>query len=595
MQDDDRCVQELFEVQADATPDCVALIADSPVTFRTLHERSNQLAYLLREQGVGPEVLIGLFFDRSADLIIGLLAILKAGGAFVPLEPDLPRSRLLHMIGDTNLKFVISNPSLESELPTGTHCVLFLDDEQTQLNARPTANLECVTKPDNAAYVLYTSGSAGEPKGVIGTHRSITTRLNTRSLQLAGDEEVFCLSSSIRFGFAIARLFLSLLSGFPLLLLKDTEVKDVHVFVDRLERARVTNIGVVPDLLDQILDIHSISWRLRALRTVTVGGAPLPFNLVQKFKKTLPQAKLVNQYGGTEAGTICAGEVKLDTSKDHFITVGHPLPNTRVYILNNNMDQVAVGVSGEIYVGGRHIALGYLNQAGLTAERFVPDPFEGTGARMYRTGDAGSYLPNGEIELLGRIDRQFKVRGYRVDPAEIEGLLQNHPSIRAAAVTLHERLGGTPQLIAFVVCESGGRPPTSVLRSYVSEQLPSYMVPARFYFLNDLPRTPNGKVNLSALTVSENHRPMREVPYVEPGSSVEATIAEIWGRFLGIEQVGVNDEFLELGGDSIIAVSVALEIENHFGLPVSPREVLECSTVAQFCARMLEADQLAGE
>lgn len=585
------CAHELFEHQAERTPDSLAAVCDGQrLSYSELNRRANQLAHYLRRNGVGPEVPVGVLMEPSLEVITTVIAILKAGGAYLAFDPRHPDFRLGEIVQDSRLAFIVTTASGAGPLPAKLPDVKFMcvDQAAKQFAVESQANPQSGVTLDHAAFVRFTSGSTGRPKGVVNTHRSIVSRLAPRRASDTAPDilpdiqpnDVCALNTLFGFG---SRLFFPLAMGASLVVLRGREVKDPRLLVESLERNKVTSILMVPSHLRQVLDLDSsLTNRLRGLRAVTVGGEPVTEGLIARFREALPNTHLINIYGSNEIG----GTATLRMAASGPVagrSIGFPVANTRVYLLDSELNPVPPGAAGGIYVASGHLARGYLHRPDLTEERFVPDPFSDLpGGRMYRTGDLGRLLPNGEIEFLGREDRQVKVRGYRVELEEIEAMLLDHPLIRRAAVAAHV-VDGDHRLTAYVVGKPGARPGGSLLRGYLRERMPDYMVPAVFTVLDRMPLTPHGKVDLRALPLPGPARPEVGNPYAEPRNSVEAAIAEIWSSLLGVERVGIHDNFLELGGDSLMAARAISRIRKRLGVEV-PLEVMLDATVGALSA-----------
>ena len=552
----DGCIHELFERQVEKSPDARALqFGQELLTYAELNVRANRAAHYLRKRGVGPEIFVGLQMERSLDSIAALIGILKAGGAYVYLDPSYPDARRREMIEDCKPALIL-----------GT---LDLADEEI---ANPATGVAL----DNAAYVIYTSGSTGKPKGAVEVHRSMTSRLISAPLPDIRPGDVCCLNSSLSFGISASRLFLPLVSGVPVVILPEDDVRDVTRFVLALETHRITSAFMVPAVLRKILAMgEDASSRLQGLRAVAVSGGALTREVAGRFFRLFPAANLVNVYGGSEIGTAAAMRVLTAQSDLTQISIGHPVVNTRIHILD-----------GEICVASRHLARGYLNQPALTAERFVPDPFSGDpAARMYRTGDLGRVLPNGEIQFLGRADHQVKVRGFRVELGEIEAALHAQEDILEAAVAARD-VDGDKRLAGYIVLQPGAEANIQAVREQLSARLPDHMIPATLMFVNRLPRTNNGKVDRNALPPPSPSRPEMESAYEIPRTATERTIAGIWEELLEMRPVGIRDHFLDLGGDSLTAVRLIVRIWQCFGIQVDFRSIFDYPTVAELAAEV---------
>jgi amino acid adenylation domain-containing protein len=548
----DGCIHELFESQVERTPDAPAVrFGGGQLSYAELNARANRVAHYLQRRGVGPEIFVGLRMERSLDSVIALIGILKAGGAYVYLDPSWPQARLREMIDDCGPAVILEE---------GFDC-------GEERGSNPSSGVT----PDSAAYLIYTSGSTGKPRCVVEIHRSMTSRLISAPLPDIRPGDVCCLNSSHSFGISASRLFLPLVQGVPVEILPDKEVRDVGCFVRALDAHRITSVFMVPAVLRQILAMGAdAAARLQRLRAVAVSGGALTREVAVEFFRMFRAAALVNVYGGSEMGTAALLKVLTAESDLDQISLGRPAPNTRVHI-----------VGGEICVASRHLARGYLNDPLLTAERFVSSPFDpDPSARMYRTGDLGRMLPNGEIEFLSRADHQVKVRGFRVELGEVEAALHAQEDVLEAAVVAHEA-DGDIRLAAYVVLRHDAEASVRELRHRLSARLPDHMIPATLMFLNRLPRTDNGKVDQNALPAPSPDRPETDTAYRPPRTDVELAIARIWEELLRVRPVGVLDDFLDLGGDSLKAAELIVRIQQRFNIRVSFRSVFDYPSVVQ--------------
>jgi amino acid adenylation domain-containing protein len=582
------CVHQLFEQRVEERPTVTALIYQGQrITYGDLNARANQLARFFRKRGVGPETLVGLSSRLSPDAVAAVFGVLKAGGAYVPLDADHPTLRLQELIDDSKLSTVITTTEgRSSNVPSSGVQILALDLVRTQIAAEESSNIDSCTTPDNTTYILYTSGSTGKPKGVVATHRGITNGLAAIPLHVSEDE-VCALNTPISVGFTLSRLFLPLLTGLPLAVIPEHISKTPGALVDALEEAQVTNVALVTDFLREVLvSVPSLASRLRKVRTVTVGGSAVTSDLVESFRRALPHADLLNGYAATEIGGAAVVWAISGDYPEQRLSSGRPFPNTEIYLLDEAMNLVADGEPGEIYVGARHLARGYLRQPGLTAERFLPNPFSvRAGERMYRTGDLGTRDTNGQIEILGRVDHQVKVRGFRVELGEIEGVLLRHESIKECAVVA-DAIENDNRLIAYVVEGPSTELTVSALNGWLKDRVPSHMVPSTFVFLHELPKITSGKLNRQALPAPPATRPELDVEYQPPRNETEAAIAGVWSEVLGLDEIGIYDEFLQLGGHSLLAIQIALGVEERLDIDLPPQWFLETPTIAELASRL---------
>ncbi len=583
-------VPEIFAAQVRKTPQAPALIEGGQrLTFQELNRQANQLARYLRACGAGPEVLVGFCLENSIRAVVAAMAILKAGAAYVPLDYEHPTQRLQEIVNDSGLSIVVTASALRDRVPGGNILLVDLDEAAARIAKEAGEDFHSGCTPDSAAYIVYTSGSTGRPNGAIGIHRSITNGLRETLFDPARTDEVCCLNGSMSVAFLILGLFLPLLSGVPLVILSSTQYKDPMLLADVIHGEKITNLVLPTPALRQLLSMGlRATSRLQSLRIVMVGGALVTPDLVSLFAETLPKTRLNKGYGSSEIGGIAT-----KGPADRGRSVGRPIANTGIYILDREMNPVPVRVAGEVYVAARHMARGYLNRPELTAARFLRNPFASRvsdSERLYRTGDLARYLPEGEIEFLGRVDDQVKIRGFRVQLGEIEGVLSGHEAVREATVTVRE-VDRQEQLVAYIVA-SGAQPGIRELREYISVRLPAHMIPSAFVFLDLFPMTQSGKVDRAALPPPEG-RPALENEYAEPRNPVEEFLLAVWSNLLGVERIGIYDDFMELGGDSLFAAQVAARIWDRFDLELPLESLFEHPTVAQLAEKIIRMPAIA--
>ncbi|MHC5599837.1 MAG: amino acid adenylation domain-containing protein, partial [Nostoc sp.] len=580
-----QCIHQLFEAQVERTPDAVAVVfEDQQLTYKELNQRANQLAHYLRSLGVKPEVLVGICVERSLSMVIGLLGILKAGGAYVPLDPAYPPSRLAFMLSDSQVPVLLTQQQLVAKLPEHQAQVVCLDTDWNIIAQQSQDHPVNISEVENLAYVIYTSGSTGQPKGVFGLHRGTVNRFywmwqNYPFVQ----GEVCCQKTSLNFVDSVWEIFGALLKGVTTVIVPDEVVKDPQQFVATLAHNNVTRLVIVPSLLRILLNTSSVlQLQLPQLKLWISSGEALSIDLLGQFRQSLPDSILLNLYGSSEvSGDVSCYSLSPQKPLPECVLIGRAIANTHIYVLDAYRQPVPIGVPGELYIGGDGLARGYLNQSELTAEKFISNPFSNKlAARLYKTGDLARYLPNGEIEYIGRIDHQVKIRGFRIELPEIEARLTQHPTIREAVVVVREDVSGDKWLVAYVVCEHELVPILSELRSFLKENLPDYMVPTAFVPMKALPLTPNGKVDRQALPVSDNLRPQLEATYIKPQTDLEKAIATVWQKSLKLEKVGINDNFFELGGHSLLIVQVHNQLRQIFPANLSMLEMFRYPTIS---------------
>jgi amino acid adenylation domain-containing protein len=567
-----RCLHELFEVQVALTPERIALADEnSQLSYRELNERANQLAHCLQTLKVGPEVLVGIMMERSVEMVVALLGVLKAGGAYVPLDPQYPQERIDFMLADTQAPIVLTEQQLADRVWGKVSEVLVLDSRQVTIGQYSRENPVARAHENNLAYVIYTSGSSGRPKGVTIQHHSpVVLAAWAREVFEPADLRGVLASTSICFDLSIFELFVPLSCGGSVILAADALQ---HPLLSN--RERVTLINTVPSAISELVRTKAIP---NSVRTVNLAGEALANSVVQQVYQQGVK-RVYNLYGPSEDTTYSTSAL-IAKGSDATPTIGRPIANTKVYLLDRYLEPLPIGVTGELYIGGEGLARDYLNQPALTAERFVPNPFsEIAGARLYRTGDLGHHKENGEIEFLGRIDEQVKLRGYRIELGEIETVLEQHEAVHEAVVNVCDE-AGQKRLVAYVVAEKQTTPGVSELRTFLQERLPSYMVPATIVFLEQWPLTPNGKLNRRALPAPDDHRPSLDTQFVAPRTQLETVLADFWTELLNLRQVGVNDNFFELGGDSIRAALFINRLQEEFGEVIQVRSIFDRPEVA---------------
>ncbi|HYC87908.1 MAG TPA: amino acid adenylation domain-containing protein, partial [Thermoanaerobaculia bacterium] len=563
----ERTISQLFEEQVRRTPEAVAVIDHGrTVTFRELNGRANAVAARLIAAGVGPDAFVGISVERSIELAVGLMAILKAGGAYLPLEPDLPDARLQFMLEDSGAAVLIAQDVVVAKFPRFGGTVVRIDDAPA---AADDADPPQRATPRSLCYLAYTSGSTGNPKGVMVPHVSVLNRFEWlwETYPFAAGE-VGCQISSINFVDAVWEIFSRLLRGVPYVVASEEEVKEPRRLAEMLIAQNVTRIDPVPSLLKAMLDaVPDLGRRWTSLRVCVCSGEVLPVELARRFLEELPHALLINRYGSTEATSVVSQAVTPGLEMRRNVPVGRPIANIRVYILDPRLHPVPSGVPGTIYVGGPAVARGYWNRPDLTAERFIADPFRPGEGRLYRTGDTARYREDGTIEILGREDNQLNVRGFRIEPGEIESLLSRHEAVRECVVVAR-RNGADMQVVAFYVPAADEILPPGELRRFLLERLPEYMVPTLFVALDALPLTVNGKLDRKALVARGDVAAARVMH--PPRDVYEARLARLWQSVLGVE-AGVDDPFLTSGGHSLLAVRLVSAINDAFGtaLPVA--------------------------
>ncbi|HZE68259.1 MAG TPA: amino acid adenylation domain-containing protein [Pyrinomonadaceae bacterium] len=582
-----KSVCELFEEQVSQRPDDVALICEAKqMTYRELNARANQLARHLLKLGVGPEVAVGLCLERSVELIVGLLGILKAGGVYVPLDPAVPQPRRSMMLEDAGARLLVSSTKLAAGLHVQLDRVVCLDaDADAQVIANESAdNFVSAVSAENLVYLIFTSGSTGRPKGVAVEHRQLVNYIKAiwERLDLPPGSS-FATVSTIAADLGNTALFPALCKGGTLHLIAEERTTDPNGLADYFGRYQIDCLKIVPTHLSALLSAaHPAA--LLPRRRLVLGGEVCSWSLLEKIASLSPACVILNHYGPTEA-TVGAITNQLGSEasarNSETVPLGRPLANVQAHVLDQRMRPAPLGAPGELHLGGAGLARGYINRPDATAEKFIPNPFSNSGERLYKTGDLARYLGDGRIEFLGRVDHQVKIHGFRIEPGEIEIALLNCKDIAECIVVTREDKPGDKRLVAYVVARADGdKASASELRAFLNGRLPEYMVPSAFIFLDGLPLTPNGKVDRRALPAPDHSRADGELVFAAPRNPVEQTLAQIWSNVLGVDRVGLHDNFFDLGGDSILSIQIIARA-NQAGLGLSPRQLFQHQTVGE--------------
>ncbi|BAY66403.1 amino acid adenylation [Calothrix brevissima NIES-22] len=582
----DKCIHQLFEAQVELTPNAVAVVfADQQLTYNQLNIKANQLAHQLQQLGVKPDVLVGICMERSVEMVIGLLAILKAGGAYVPVDPAYPQERIAFMLAETSVSVLLTQSQLREILPPHPATVICVDNDWDAISTHPQSNLTSGVTINHLAYVIYTSGSTGKPKGVMNTHQGLCNRLlwMQSTYQLTTTDRVL-QKTPFSFDVSVWEFFWTLITGACLVVAKPKGHQDSAYLVKLIAQEKITTIHFVPSMLQFFIAEPALEL-CQSLKRVFCSGEALPFELQQRFFERL-NVELHNLYGPTEAAIDVTFWQCQRQSNLTIVPIGRPIQNTQIYILDSYQQPVPIGVPGELHIGGDGLARGYLNSPELTAQKFIPNPFDNS--KLYKTGDLARYLRDGNIEYLGRIDHQVKIRGFRIELGEIEAVLSQHPAVRETVVLARTDSPGNQQLVAYIVTVSEPTPTVSELRRFLQEKLPDYMLPGAFVFLNTLPLTVNGKINrqvlpppakLRCLTTSRYASTQLEVADVTPQTEVEAKIATVWQKVLNLANIGIYDNFFELGGNSLLIFQVNNQLRQIFAIDLSIPELFKYPTI----------------
>ncbi|MBZ5670628.1 MAG: amino acid adenylation domain-containing protein [Acidobacteriia bacterium] len=626
----DVCVHELFERQAARIPDATAVVFQGQqLSYRDLNQRANQLGHYLRKRGIGPELLVGVSMERSPEMLVGLLGIWKAGGAYIPMDPTYPKERLSFMVKDSAAQLLLTTNKHKHLFASTPDKTILLDSDWPVIAEESAGNPQSGAVPSNLAYVMYTSGSTGEPKGAMILHSGLVNYLcwaiRAYAVEEGGSVPVH---SSISFDLTVTSLYTPLLAGGQVDLLPE-DVGAQNLLAALRQRKNRSLVKITPAHLELLSQLLKPDQAVGMTKTFVIGGENLLAESLHLWRDFAPGTRLINEYGPTETVVgCCVYEVREDDPRRGSVPIGRPVANTQLYVLDPDMNPVPPGVMGELYIGGAGVARGYLNRPELTRQRFLADPFSGRpGARLYRTGDLARYRPDGTLEFLGRIDDQVKVRGYRIELGEIEATLADHSGLKSCVVLAREDEPGDKQLVGYVVPSENESPTVEELRQFLRQRLPDYMVPAQFVFLKSFTLTPNGKIDRKALPAPskrqreagelvaprdpleqvlaglsgdttdrealptpsyENRQPARD--FVRPRTETERSLAAIWTALLKVESIGVNDDFFDLGGHSLLAIRLVSRIRDVFGVELPLATLFQAPTIADLAGLLRKED-----
>ncbi|MBU7581848.1 MAG: amino acid adenylation domain-containing protein [Nostoc sp. TH1S01] len=591
----DKCFQQLFAEQVLRTPDNIAVVfADQKLTYAQLNSRSNQLAHYLQKLEVKPEVLVGVYTERSLETIVAILGILKAGGAYLPLDSALPAAALAYRLQDAGVSVLLTQRSLVDKIPADTTQIICLDTDWEIINAENSEDFPTTVQPENLVYAIYTSGSTGQPKAVLVEHRQLINYLYgiVDKLNLSACMN-FATVSSLAADLGNTVIFPALCTGGCLHIISTECAADSQALAEYCQRHPIDCLKIVPSHLSALL-ASSSSQSILPRQCLILGGEASSWNLIEQIQQQ-SNCQIFNHYGPTETTVGVLTYPVTNKQTTQTVPLGRPLANTQIYILDEHLQPVPIGVPGELYIGGTGVARGYLNQPELTAKRFIKNPFasEPT-ARLYKTGDIARYLSNGNLEFLGRVDNQVKIRGFRVELGEIEAVIRQHSSVQEVIVLTTEQELGNQRLVAYIVTNAKNRVVNQIqhldwmreIRSFCGQKLPDYMVPAAFVFLKALPLTANGKVDRQALPAPDQSRSALETEFVSPRTPTEQIIAEIWADVLGQEKIGIYDNFFDLGGHSLLATQIISRLRTAFKIDLPVRSLFENPTVITLVERI---------
>ena len=578
----DLCIHQLFESAAQqyASEPAIVFEDDSMMTYAQLNQRANQLAAFLRDNGIGPEKKVAISVDRSFDMVIGLLGVLKAGGVYIPIDPTYPLERMRYILNDAEADFFLLQEEIAQNLAIRDERMLRLDSEWQKVDSYPTHDPVNFTRPDNLAYIIYTSGSTGKPKGTMLAHRGLVNLTRALAREYKVSSGVRSLQfASFSFDASVEEIFNPLINGGTVHLIRKETLLSGTGLVESLKKFKITNVTLPPSVLN-ILDPQDFP----DLRSIISAGEACPREVAVKWSKN---KHFVNGYGPTE-NTVCTTVYPVkDELNRATVPIGRPIQNVKTYVLDKNLNPLPPGIPGELYIGGMALARGYINRPDLTAERFLPNPFsDDDGARMYKTGDLVRWLPDGTLEFLGRIDFQVKIRGFRIELGEIESVLTALPQIRDALVLAKSTESSDPRLVAYFIPAEDQQVDEKILQEQLRKELPDYMVPAAFVALEKWPLTPNGKIDRRALPEPELPDSQKKTVYVKPRNTIEARLAGIWEELLKKRPVGVHDNFFELGGHSLLAMRLLTQIEQQFGKSLQLVHLFQNPTVEGLAAAL---------
>ena len=577
----DKCISQLFEEQVERTPNNIALVFENQtLTYQELNNRANQLTRYLQKKGVKPETIVGLYLERNIPAIVGILGIIKAGGAYLPLDPALPKTGLNLRLSDAQVDLILTEEKLQGNLIDITAEAICLDSNWEIISQEKNTNPINKGTPENLVYVIYTSGSTGIPKGVLIENRQLLNYVYSIQEILNLDITAnFAIVSTLAADLGNTMIFPSLCSGGCLHIISSELASDAKALAEYFHHHPIDCLKIVPSHLKALIAAESPENILPRKRLV-LGGEATDWDLIDQIQAAKsPECQIINHYGPTET-TVGVLTYSVESSKKYqTVPLGRPIANTQIYLLNEQLQPVPIGVPGEIYIGGASLARGYLNRPDLTKEKFIQNPFISSD-KLYKTGDLGRYLADGKIEFIGRIDNQVKIHGFRIELGEIEAVLSQHPAVKEQVVTVREDIPGNKRLVAYIVPKQQQFPTNSDFRTFLLEKLPEYMIPNVFLSLKNLPLTSNGKIDRQNLPAPDTSNQKLVANYVPPQTKNEKILAEIWGEVLGVKQIGINDNFFELGGDSILSIQIIAKAKEA-DLQLIPKQLFEHQTITE--------------
>jgi amino acid adenylation domain-containing protein len=590
----DKCIQQLFEEQVEKTPNAIAVVfKDQQLSYKELNHRANRLAHTLISEGMQSGTAVGIYLDRSIELAVGLLAVLKAGGVYVPVDPSYPSERVTFILQDVQAAFVLTTKNLAPQLLFIGARTLTLDTEMPKLDRGDDSNPRLIIGSQSPAYILYTSGSTGTPKGVVMSHRALNNLISWQVHNFYGLPARTLQFAPLGFDVSIQEMFSTWCAGGSLYFIQNDLRQDGSSLLRFIDKQAIERIFLPFVALQHLAEIAvNEAFTPQSLREIVTAGEQLRLTKpLRLFLSRLENCRLHNQYGPTESHVVTEYTLNpLCQTEPDLPPIGRPIANTEIYILDPNLDPTPIGVAGELHIGGDGVARGYFNRPELTQEKFIANPFSTEpGARLYKTGDLGRYLPDGNIEFIGRMDDQVKIRGYRIEPGEVEAALGQHPLVQSSVVVVREDTPGDKRLVGYVVGHhKGDSLEAEEIRKYLKQKLPEYMIPSQFVLLDALPLTATGKIDRNALPAPDQDRPELGNIYQAPRTPMEETLAAIWSEVLKLDRVGIHDNFFELGGHSLLATQVVSRVREQFSTELPLRTLFESATVEGLAGAIME-------
>ncbi len=584
-----KCVHELFELQADRLPNATALVfGDQSMTYGELDKKANQLAHLLQRKGIKPELAVAICVERSLEMMIAILGVLKAGGAYVPIDPNYPQERIQFMLEDTRATILLTQNHLSNNIFTNENCeTICLDSDWEKIKKEKTSKPFCKKLSGNLIYTIYTSGSTGKPKGVQVEHRNVVNLIQGQMHFVKKPVKRFLYAYSFAFDGSVLLMWWTLLQGATMVIAKEGMEKDVQLLGKFIDDHKISHLLTFPSVYTILLDQVNVN-RLLSLEYVSVAGEACPSNLVIQHQQILPKTKLLNQYGPTEATVGATIYITPENFEGEKVPIGKPIDNVQIYILNEKLEKVKAGEIGEIHIGGKGVARGYLNRKELTKEKFIQNPFgKKKKDRLYKSGDLGRFLPDGNIDFIGRADHQVKLRGYRIEMGEVEAAISQHPNVRETVVDIFGEKSTDQKLVGYLTLKNGTKLNATQLRNFLEEKIPEYMIPSTFMFLEKMPFATSGKIDRKNLPQPNNARPDLEQKFVASETNLEDWLTQLWQEVLGLEKIGIDDKFFELGGNSLQAAAFVAKVQKELNETVFIVSIFEAPTIREY-AKFLE-------